>query len=342
MTDNNTAQGNVNFRNRRRSKLAHFFKLFYIIGELAAINLAIIVSFFIVYNPSLATFNLSFSNYLSTIPLLMVFGIIYMDYFGMTHFYRKTRIDIITTSFQFSFLMLLTAATIAFFLKWFAFPRYVLLVSGLVMMLFSSIWSIFCLYVSKKIYARGRLMIVASDKADADRIFSKVQCQLQELHLKYMGYTLKQDIRQIYPLVNRCTEVLVSSSTSDRIKSDLLLYCANLDKTIYVVPQFSDLVLAKYRVIQFYDMPTFMIDSLGLTFQQRMLKRTFDIVFSIFALILTLPLQIAIGLIIRSTSKGPALYSQERITLSGKVYKVYKFRTMVENAEKKYGAIPIQ
>lgn len=324
--------------NRRRSALAHIFKVFYIIGELAVVNASIIASFYIIYSPQLATFNLSFNNYISSIPFLVVFGIIYIDLFGMTHFYRKTRMDLITSSFQFSFLLLLTATTIAFFLKWYAFPRYVLLVSGAVMVVLSSAWSIFCLSVSKKIYARGKLMIVASDQADADRLYGKIRCQLRELHLEYKGYTCTSEIRQIHRLINRCTEVMVSSTVSDAIKSDILLYCASRDKTVYIVPQFSDLILAKYRVIQFYDMPTFMIDSLGLTFQQRLLKRAFDIGFSLMALVLTLPFQLVIGLVICLTSQGPALYSQERVTLSGKIYKVYKFRTMVDQAEQRYGA----
>lgn len=318
--------------------MAHLFKLFYIVGQLIVVNLSIIASFYIVYNPQNARFGLSFSNYLSSIPFLIVFGIIYIDFFGMTHFYRKTQIDLVTSSFQFSFLLLLTATTIAFFFKWYAFPRYVLAVSGVVMVIMSAAWSILCLNISKKIYSRGKLMIVASDQADADRLYSKIQGQLKELHLEYKGYTCSQDIRRIYQLINRCTEVLVSSSVSDTAKSDILLYCTSKDKTVYIVPQFSDLVQAKYRVIQFYDMPTFMIDNLGLTFQQRLLKRVFDIGFSILALLLTLPFQLIIGLIIRMTSKGPVLYSQERITLSGRVYRVYKFRTMVDQAEERFGA----
>jgi lipopolysaccharide/colanic/teichoic acid biosynthesis glycosyltransferase len=85
-------------------------------------------------------------------------------------------------------------------------------------------------------------------------------------------------------------------------------------------------------------MPTFMIDSLGLTFQQRLFKRAFDIVFSLLALVITAPLQIIIAIAVCANSHGSALYSQDRITLSGKIYKVYKFRTMVDAAEEKFGA----
>jgi lipopolysaccharide/colanic/teichoic acid biosynthesis glycosyltransferase len=81
-----------------------------------------------------------------------------------------------------------------------------------------------------------------------------------------------------------------------------------------------------------------MIDNLGLTFQQRVFKRAFDITFSLGALILSAPLQLIIALAICVNSHGSALYSQDRITLSGRIYKVYKFRTMVDAAEEKFGA----
>jgi len=112
------------------------------------------------------------------------------------------------------------------------------------------------------------------------------------LHIKYLEYTLADDLPRVFKLINYCTEVMVSSNISEADRSQLFLHCANLDKTIYVVPQFTDLIYTKFRIIQFQDMPTFMIDSLGLTFQQRLLKRIFDVLFSFLALIFTAPLQL--------------------------------------------------
>ncbi len=323
---------------RRRSAFAHIFKILYIVGELAIVNLSVVTAFFLIYNPNRTSFKLSFSHYVATIPFLMIAAIVYIDYLGMTHFFRKTRTDMFYASCYFSFLVTLTASTVAFFFMWFSFPRYVLVLSAAILIVFSTLWSDLCLWISKKIYRRGRLLIIAADKADADRLFAKVFPELNELHLVYIGYTIFDGFQQAIAKIDQCTEVLVSSQVPDEEKSNLFLYCSANDKTAYVVPQFSDLVYSKFRVIQFSDMPTFMIDSIGLTFQQRLLKRAFDIVFAILVLIVTLPLQLAIALIIRVTSPGPVIYSQERITLSGGIYKVYKFRTMVHDAEKTFGA----
>jgi Undecaprenyl-phosphate glucose phosphotransferase len=59
-----------------------------------------------------------------------------------------------------------------------------------------------------------------------------------------------------------------------------------------------------------------------------LVKRVFDICFSVLVLLLTFPLIALIALLIRLTSVGPAFFSQERIGLNGKPFKMYKFRTM--------------
>jgi len=64
-----------------------------------------------------------------------------------------------------------------------------------------------------------------------------------------------------------------------------------------------------------------------------MLKRLFDIVFSSIVLVLLFPLFLIIGLIIKLTDKGSVFFVQERLGLNGKIFKVYKFRTMYPNNE---------
>lgn len=64
------------------------------------------------------------------------------------------------------------------------------------------------------------------------------------------------------------------------------------------------------------------------------LKRLFDIVVSLIMLIILCPVMLIIAIMIRLDSPGPALFLQERVTTYGKHFKIYKFRTMVVDAEK--------
>lgn len=64
------------------------------------------------------------------------------------------------------------------------------------------------------------------------------------------------------------------------------------------------------------------------------LKRVFDVIVSLIMLIILLPVFIILGIAIKIDSKGPVFFRQERITQYGRTFRIFKFRTMVNNAEK--------
>ena len=65
----------------------------------------------------------------------------------------------------------------------------------------------------------------------------------------------------------------------------------------------------------------------------RFVKRFFDIVLCMLALIVLSPIFAIISIAIKCDSKGPVIFSQQRRTINGKIFKMYKFRSMVVNAE---------
>ena len=64
------------------------------------------------------------------------------------------------------------------------------------------------------------------------------------------------------------------------------------------------------------------------------LKRIFDIIFSLILLIILSPILLIVAIWIKLDSEGPIFYRQERITQYGRIFKIFKFRTMVQNADK--------
>ena len=65
----------------------------------------------------------------------------------------------------------------------------------------------------------------------------------------------------------------------------------------------------------------------------KFVKRFFDIVLCMLALIVLSPIFAIISIAIKCDSKGPVIFSQQRRTINGKIFKMYKFRSMVVNAE---------
>lgn len=68
---------------------------------------------------------------------------------------------------------------------------------------------------------------------------------------------------------------------------------------------------------------------------QFFLKRLFDIIFSLFGLIILLPIFLIIAIAIKIDSNGPVFFKQTRVGKNGKEFKILKFRTMIADAEKK-------
>ena len=64
------------------------------------------------------------------------------------------------------------------------------------------------------------------------------------------------------------------------------------------------------------------------------MKRVLDFILSLIVLIILFPIFLIIGIAIKIDSKGPIFFKQKRLGKDGKVFLIYKFRTMVDNAEK--------
>lgn len=114
----------------------------------------------------------------------------------------------------------------------------------------------------------------------------------------------------------------------------ILKYCfANSIRT-YNVPKISDILLKSSVELNLFDSPLFLSRNEGLTIEQLFIKRLMDIIGAISGIIITSPLFFVIGLIIKITDKGPIFFKQARLTRDDNVFFIYKFRTMIEEAEK--------
>jgi lipopolysaccharide/colanic/teichoic acid biosynthesis glycosyltransferase len=75
------------------------------------------------------------------------------------------------------------------------------------------------------------------------------------------------------------------------------------------------------------------IETIHITTAQAVLKRIFDLTLALFALALVWPFLLLISLLIKLESEGPVFFVQDRIGKGGRLFRMYKFRTMVVNAE---------
>ena len=120
---------------------------------------------------------------------------------------------------------------------------------------------------------------------------------------------------------------------TDRQLYELIARLYPLSCEISMIPRVYDMLTGAARIGQL-DRPSLIrITEHHMTDSELCIKRAFDIIASVFGLVLLSPLLAFIALVVRCSSKGPVIYSQERIGQYGLPFRIYKFRTMIDHAE---------
>lgn len=115
-------------------------------------------------------------------------------------------------------------------------------------------------------------------------------------------------------------------------------HCFGTGKPCYLIPEPYDVSIRHSQHVQIDDVPVLLCNPPMLTFEQRLVKRIGDIGIALVALVISSPLMLFAAILVKFDG-GSVLYKQERITYKYRKFNVYKFRTMIMDAEKKTGAM---
>lgn len=317
-------------------QIEKLYKVAIVLVDIILINLAYIIAFLIKFNFDLPEFN--FTPYMEAMPFITVAALVYLDVYGLLKFYRKTFYDAIISIFFVIFLLGITTVAITYFKQGFSFPRSVLIMAPIIQFILLFCWKAFILWIRKKVSGRAKLMIVGTPE-DVDHVVGKVRLSANTLNIKLNHVTTTTDFNEIKYKMREVSEILICSNVSNDLKMEIISYCISNKKIVYIIPQLFEISLLNARMVQFEDIPALMVDGIGLTVEQRFFKRLFDIVISFIGIIVSSPIMIFAALAVKLSSKGPVLYSQERVTFKNKIFKIYKFRTMMVDAEVQTGPV---
>lgn len=156
-------------------------------------------------------------------------------------------------------------------------------------------------------------------------------------------YTIERDIYIGKPIDEIKKEILlydgvVLNDIPSEKKNELLKFCFSNGIRVYFIPKISDIFIKGAEELNIFDTPLFVCKNTGLSIEQRIIKRFMDLIISSIVLVLMSPIMGVTALAVKLEDGGPVIYSQERCTINGKYFMLYKFRSMRVNAEKKGGA----
>ncbi len=129
-------------------------------------------------------------------------------------------------------------------------------------------------------------------------------------------------------------DVLIALDSSDhRQLLQIIAQCSVLNVGLKIIPDLYDIISGQARTNQIYGFPLIEISPQIISPWEEFLKRTFDIGFSASVIVFGFPVWLFVALIVKMESPGPVIYKQERVGKDGKVFRIFKFRSMRQDAE---------
>jgi len=129
-------------------------------------------------------------------------------------------------------------------------------------------------------------------------------------------------------------EVIIAIETTENDKINKILNLLSLKHVaVKIIPDIYDILSGSVRMSNILGAILIEVNTEIMPYWQKSVKRLFDIGFSLLVMLLASPFFIIIGLTVWLTSKGPVFFTQQRIGIDGKPFKIIKFRTMKTDAE---------
>lgn len=227
-----------------------------------------------------------------------------------------------------------------YWLKTFTLPRSVVIIAFIIQVLLTFTLRLLLFFVQTREIGKKRALLVLNAHVSSVKTLEKLQDQ--------GGVWF--DIQRVLLVSNDHQELSVASwdgidtlvlghEIPALVKTELIRSAGQRNIEVLMIPDFYELYLMKAELQQIDDLLVYSMMPPGLTLWERFVKRGIDLVISILLLIITSPVFLLMLIIIPATSSGKAMFVQERVGLHEKIFKVLKFRSMVDNAEKSTGPI---
>ncbi|OUQ20083.1 exopolysaccharide biosynthesis polyprenyl glycosylphosphotransferase [Lachnoclostridium sp. An14] len=207
----------------------------------------------------------------------------------------------------------------------------VLLLMTLVEAFIIVVWTLVFQRLYRWMYPPRRMLLITGDRPDY-HLMEKINTREDKYEIQDK-ISYKQGFDAFVDRVQAFDSVIVGDIPSHD-RNRILKYCYENNIRSYTVPKISDILLKSSDELNLFDSPLLLSRNNGLSIEQEFMKRALDIIGSLVAIIITLPFFAVIGICIKLVDGGPVLYKQVRLTKDRREFEIYKFRTMIMDAEK--------
>lgn len=304
------------------------------LGDLTMLHGSYLGAFWIRFLGQIPFYNLV--AYVAIWPWLSLAGLGFHWLSGLYDVRRKTWSETFYSLIPTALATVVGAMALSFFLRGFSFPRTVLLIGLSLHLLLSLGWRYLCWVVLRRLAGREGVLIVGGDdgRALAGRISGK-QPDVYELLGVIPPEVLEEFLHESEAIVDWA---VICPSVGPGERAAVVFTCLAARIKVILVPGALDILMSTAKVVQLDDTPALWIGhGLG---RHRAFKAVMDTVLGGLLLLFSLPLLALVGLAVKLDSPlAPVFYTQERLGFRGRPFRLYKFRTMVPDAERETGPV---
>lgn len=301
------------------------------------LNLCYVISFV-----SRFEFDVPFRNvkpYLALFPWISMFCLIAFYMFDLySNWKRKSLHHLLYTIFLSLLLVMVLTMSLTYMGKGFSFPRSVILFATFLQIIVLGLSRWLMWQIDRKKHGSKKVLIIGDTIENGLSLAEKCMNHSKGWFV-IQGFLPAHSKRLLHKKMAEVDVVLLGASLNREEKAEIISLCVKHEKEVLVVPEIVELLAMESELQQIDDLLVLSIQPPRFIPSKLLIKRSFDIGISAFMLLLFSPVMILLYVLIKLTSPGPAIFKQERLGEGGKAYMIYKFRSMVVDAEKITGPV---
>ena len=195
----------------------------------------------------------------------------------------------------------------------------------------SFVWTAFSNAVYHRVFP-PREMLLISGENPIDAIYEKFQSRREKYIIK-KSIRLSEGTEAVRREILNGYGAVILWDIHSAERNELLKFCYGNNIRVYVMPKIPDVLLMGADQLHLVDTPVLMVREYAMTFSERFIKRSVDIVCALLLTIVTSPVMLFTAIAIKLQDGGPVLYHQKRCTAGMREFEILKFRSMKVNAE---------
>jgi len=318
----------------------------------------VILAFYIVLlsRAQVVPFNVSVQSLFSPadpFKLLFMLWTLLILFFHYTHGLYQTHREQVETLeiwevIKSIFISTLVIIVLAFLMKIQDFPRSVMILNAIVITIFCSIWRVVKRLVVNYLVSNGynnfNTLIIGAGKTGV--LLANEISRQPALGLKIKGFLddnkkgnaghwpVLGKLESLQEIIQRefIHKIFITIYPEHQSFIKLLEIARESGLAVRVVPQGYEYMTQDFIKFNIGIIPILEYSNIDVNYRQR-IKRVYDFILSFFLMILLLPVFIAVGILIKIDSPGPIFYRSRRYGRYGRMFNMYKFRSMVINAD---------